>query len=210
MTEALGMISPGIEQWLIVIVPLFLVAYFIPFFVAAARRHRFKTAIGLINLLLGWTIIGWLAAMIWAVNRDVGEEQGELSASSGPLTYLNEPSLNERSIGNQASETGPTRKCQFCAEAIKAEALVCRYCGRDVEATATGARQGGPVNAATMEQTFEELQALLKDREENSEQRLADVEPAMNYVAPEEEEKVESERVSAEVVQQLSGWKKFG
>ena len=76
MTEALGRLSPDIEQWLVVVVPLLLVAYFIPFFVAAGRKHRFSTAIGLINLLLGWTVIGWLAAMIWAVNRDVGE-QGE-------------------------------------------------------------------------------------------------------------------------------------
>jgi len=34
-------------------------------------------------------------------------------------------------------DTGESRKCQFCAEIIKKEATVCRYCGRDI-ADATG------------------------------------------------------------------------
>ena len=207
MAEALGKVFPGLEAWLIVLVPLFLIAYFIPFFVAVGRRHRFSKAIGLINLLLGWTVIGWLAAIIWAVNRDV-QEQGESSTPSEPLYHLNEPSLNERSVEHQAAETGPTQKCPFCAESIKAEALVCRYCSRDIGAAATGMPQGSTVNAAAMEKHFEELQALLKDREESAEQRFAEVEPATNYEAPQKE--IGGEVVSAEVVQQLSGWKKFG
>lgn len=36
-----------------------------------------------------------------------------------------------RTTGAPAAE-GATRACPFCAETIKAEARVCRYCGRDV------------------------------------------------------------------------------
>lgn len=41
--------------------------YLLPTLVAAWRKHRQLLAIFLLNLLLGWTTIGWVAAIIWAV-----------------------------------------------------------------------------------------------------------------------------------------------
>jgi hypothetical protein len=40
--------------------------YFAPSIVAARRGHRNKTPIFLLNLFLGWTLIGWVAALIWS------------------------------------------------------------------------------------------------------------------------------------------------
>jgi hypothetical protein len=40
--------------------------YFGPSFVALRRHHHNATAIVVLNLLLGWTLIGWIGAMIWA------------------------------------------------------------------------------------------------------------------------------------------------
>lgn len=45
--------------------------YFLPTVVAVRRRHLSTLGIFLINLFFGWTFVGWLAAMLWAVNADV-------------------------------------------------------------------------------------------------------------------------------------------
>jgi len=44
--------------------------YFIPFFVARNRGHKDVTAIGILNLFLGWTFLGWVIALVWAVKKD--------------------------------------------------------------------------------------------------------------------------------------------
>ena len=44
-----------------------LVFYFVPTIVAAARHHRNTLAIFLVNFFFGWTGIGWVGALIWAV-----------------------------------------------------------------------------------------------------------------------------------------------
>jgi hypothetical protein len=44
----------------------FLGVYFAPFFIALGQSHPQKLALFFINLLFGWTIIGWLLALAWA------------------------------------------------------------------------------------------------------------------------------------------------
>jgi hypothetical protein len=44
--------------------------YFIPTFTAGYLNHRQFTGIFVLNLLLGWTFIGWCAALVWAVLKD--------------------------------------------------------------------------------------------------------------------------------------------
>ena len=43
--------------------------YFLPTICAAIRRHENESAIGLTNLLLGWTFIGWAVCLIWAFKK---------------------------------------------------------------------------------------------------------------------------------------------
>jgi hypothetical protein len=44
--------------------------YFAPTLIAGNTNHRQFTGILLLNLFLGWTFIGWVAALIWAVVKD--------------------------------------------------------------------------------------------------------------------------------------------
>ena len=61
-----------------VIMILFLVFtfYFLPMVIASARRTGHKGMIFFINAVFGWTVLGWIAALIWAV-----VEKPELMAS---------------------------------------------------------------------------------------------------------------------------------
>jgi hypothetical protein len=49
---------------------LWSVMYFLPTIIAAVRSKRDILAIFLLNLFLGWSVIGWIVAMIWAVTHD--------------------------------------------------------------------------------------------------------------------------------------------
>lgn len=46
------------------------VMYFLPSIIALARSKRDILAIFLLNLFLGWSVIGWIVALIWAVKTD--------------------------------------------------------------------------------------------------------------------------------------------
>lgn len=47
-----------------------LTIYFIPTITAYAQEKRNKGPVFVINLFLGWTFIGWIAALIMAVSKD--------------------------------------------------------------------------------------------------------------------------------------------
>jgi hypothetical protein len=47
------------------------VFYFLPSILAFARNKRDTTSILLLNFFLGWTAIGWVIALVWALKQDV-------------------------------------------------------------------------------------------------------------------------------------------
>jgi hypothetical protein len=47
-----------------------LAVYFMPTIVAANRKKSNTTAIFVLDLLLGWTLIGWVVALVWALAQE--------------------------------------------------------------------------------------------------------------------------------------------
>jgi Superinfection immunity protein len=42
--------------------------YFLPTIIAFNRNRHNKGAIFVLNLFLGWTVLGWVVSMVWAVS----------------------------------------------------------------------------------------------------------------------------------------------
>jgi len=49
-------------------------AYVLPTLVAWGRKHRSAPAITFVNIVLGWSGLGWLIAMIWSLTGNVRED----------------------------------------------------------------------------------------------------------------------------------------
>ena len=43
-----------------------IVFYLLPAFVAYGNRHPSRDAVLLVNLMFGWTVLGWLLSLVWA------------------------------------------------------------------------------------------------------------------------------------------------
>lgn len=49
--------------------------YCFPTFIALARGHPHCVPIMIINLSLGWTVVGWVGALVWSLTRRQGERE---------------------------------------------------------------------------------------------------------------------------------------
>lgn len=94
--------------------------YFLPTILAFSRKKSNKISILILNLLLGWTFIGWLVALIWAVSND--QQQPNVIVSQN---------INNGFVSQEHSDS-EQKNCPFCAEKIKKEALKCKHCGESL------------------------------------------------------------------------------
>lgn len=50
------------------ILAVLVAVYFLPGLVAYKRDHQNAASIMLLNLFLGWTLLGWVCALIWSAS----------------------------------------------------------------------------------------------------------------------------------------------
>jgi hypothetical protein len=55
---------------LLFVLAVLCVPYFIPAIIAFARNKTSRFAILALNFFLGWSIVGWVVALVWAVKDD--------------------------------------------------------------------------------------------------------------------------------------------
>jgi hypothetical protein len=58
--------DPESQLIILTLILLALISYFLPTIVASNWHHPDKDAIFVINLFLGWSLIGWMIALAWA------------------------------------------------------------------------------------------------------------------------------------------------
>lgn len=70
--------------------------YLLPTFEAWKREHKSLSAIALLNIFLGWTLIGWVAAMVWACKSQVQAVEIVPATPSTPAPAISAaPSLSD-------------------------------------------------------------------------------------------------------------------
>ena len=88
--------------------------YFIPTFVAFGRDKSGKEIILILNIVLGWTLLGWIFLLIWAFSVDT--EQLQSAAGESRLYRL-------------SRECMPQKECTQCGSQIDYDCSSCPNCG---------------------------------------------------------------------------------
>lgn len=86
--------------------------YVLPSIEAKVKGHSKFNQILAVNILLGWSFIGWVVAYVWALG---GNEK------SSNVVGLVDEDLNV--------DTRKVKQCPYCAEDVLVAAIKCKHCG---------------------------------------------------------------------------------
>jgi hypothetical protein len=110
--------------------------YFIPTFIARSRGHKNTLAIFALNLLLGWSLIGWTAALVWAMLADQ-ETRRRKYARSEPTPFDSSPPSPPPPQATFIYTCPHCRRPVNVAANFLGHAVVCGSCGQHFTATPT-------------------------------------------------------------------------
>ncbi len=128
-----------------------IVLYFLPAMIAKSNKHSKAGAILLLNIFVGWTLIGWIACFIWAFidkenqrqpideNPDSYAKEYKFQCLVCSKSYMSKDNLilhlrtshrvKEAEIDQYIYEiTDTVKDCPFCRKKIDKEAIKCPYC----------------------------------------------------------------------------------
>ena len=125
-----------------------LTIYFVPAIVALVRSHRQKGAIIALNVFLGWTLLGWVIALVWAFTNPSGPVAGVsvnvnqgISALSQPEpSPLSQPEPGDIYVGSAQLAPPPMPVmpvaanvvfCTQCGASRSHDKQFCEQCGND-------------------------------------------------------------------------------
>ena len=57
--------------------------YWMPTIVALARQSSARGAIAALNLFFGWTVLGWIVALVWSIGSTTGYRRLHIQTSYG-------------------------------------------------------------------------------------------------------------------------------
>jgi len=97
-----------------VIFAIVLWIYFLPTFRGWRKSNR--GAIFALNLLLGWTLVGWVVAMVWALTKDAEPTKVIVQTTTAPTAY-----------------------CSECGKPVEQRAHFCSSCGKPVNSAVSNA-----------------------------------------------------------------------
>ena len=109
--------------------PAAIAFYFAPSWVAHTRAHPNMAGLAVLNLLLGWTVLGWVATLVWAFSRKGAVERGPIDDRPAWDAHVAPP---PQAPAAPLVAGDDMKTCPFCAEAIKVAAIKCKHCGSDL------------------------------------------------------------------------------
>ncbi|HEY8967502.1 MAG TPA: superinfection immunity protein [Puia sp.] len=111
----------GLASWILFVL---LVPYFLPTIIAILRQKTNTGSIFALNLLLGWSLIGWVVALVWALSSDNLRTQTVI-VNNVPPAPTHRPAYDYKGIQLQrkATDSSPGTKHTDAGQPDKYEQL---------------------------------------------------------------------------------------